>query len=40
MGFFMLGDFDNINGYLNQWIKGLEIVEECEERKWKEEERK
>lgn len=39
-GFFTLGDFDNINGHLNQWIKGLETAEEREERKRQEEERK
>lgn len=39
-GFFTLGDFDNINGHLNQWIKGLETTEEREERKRQEEEKK
>lgn len=39
-GFFTLGDFDNINGHLNQWIKGLETAEEREERKRQEEEKK
>ncbi|XP_065941244.1 myb-like protein X [Magallana gigas] len=39
-GFFTLGDFDNINGHLNQWIKGLETAEEREEKKRQEEERK
>lgn len=39
-GFFTLGDFDNINGHLNKWIKGLETAEEREERKRQDEERK
>lgn len=39
-GFFTLGDLGNINGHLNQWIKGLETAEEREERKRQEEERK
>lgn len=38
--FLTLGDFDNLNGHLNQWVKGLETAEEREQRKRQEKDRK